>query len=129
MAMNISRKNNERKALKKNRKSKSKTRHKDETPKNVRKAREKEKKVRKVKSEGAKGVEDLLSFLGRSENTCSRRQSRTSPLGRRRQTFDSQVLAILATLQADAHRDIQILNGSISHVEPSQGVCMTASFS
>lgn len=62
-------KRKEEKALKKVKKVKSKSRHKNETPaeRQARKARKKEKKerrVRKGKSEGIKGVEDLLSSLG-----------------------------------------------------------------
>jgi RNA-binding motif X-linked protein 2 len=57
----------EAKALKKNKKSKGKMKHKDETPeeRRARKAKKKERKARKVKSEGLKGVEDLLKSLGR----------------------------------------------------------------
>ena len=58
----------EAKALKKAKKSKSKgkTKHKDETPeeRRARKAKKKERRSRKVKSEGLKGVEDLLKSLG-----------------------------------------------------------------
>jgi len=57
----------EAKALKKTKKSKGKMKHKDETPeeRRARKAKKKERKARKVKSEGLKGVEDLLKSLGR----------------------------------------------------------------
>jgi len=58
----------EAKALKKAKKSKSKgkTKHKDETPdeRRARKAKKKERRSRKIKSEGLKGVEDLLKSLG-----------------------------------------------------------------
>ena len=58
----------EAKALKKAKKSKGKTKHKDETPeeRRARKAKKKERKGRKVKSENLKGVKDLLKSLGRS---------------------------------------------------------------
>jgi RNA-binding motif protein, X-linked 2 len=58
----------EEKALKKTKKSKGKTKPKDETAeeRRARKAKKKEKKAKKVKSEGLKGVEDLLKSLGRS---------------------------------------------------------------
>jgi len=57
----------EAKALKKTKKSKGKMKHKDETSeeRRARKAKKKERKARKVKSEGLKGVEDLLKSLGR----------------------------------------------------------------
>ncbi|PPQ67570.1 hypothetical protein CVT25_012064 [Psilocybe cyanescens] len=57
----------EKKALKKEKKSKGKGKHKDETPeeRRARKAKNKEKKAKKAKSAAMKGVEDLLSSLGR----------------------------------------------------------------
>lgn len=57
----------EQKALKKDKKSKGKAKHKDETPeeRRARKAKKKEKKAKKTKSAGMKGVEDLLNSLGR----------------------------------------------------------------
>ena len=61
----------EERALKKGKKSKSKGKHKDETPeeRKARKARKKERKAKKEKlkqskSEGVRGVEDLLASLG-----------------------------------------------------------------
>ncbi|KAF8806243.1 RNA-binding domain-containing protein [Phlegmacium glaucopus] len=56
----------EERAQKKAKKSRGKTKHKDETPeeRRARKAKKKEKKSKKVKSEGLKGVEDLLKSLG-----------------------------------------------------------------
>ncbi|KAF9559673.1 hypothetical protein CPC08DRAFT_508041 [Agrocybe pediades] len=57
----------EKKALKKGKKSKGKGKHKDETPeeRKARKARKAEKKAKKAKSSAMKGVEELLSSLGR----------------------------------------------------------------
>ena len=57
----------EQKSLRKDKKSKGKGKHKDETPeeRRARKARKKEKKAKKIKSAGMKGVEDLLNSLGR----------------------------------------------------------------
>ncbi|KAG6866123.1 hypothetical protein C0991_008431 [Blastosporella zonata] len=73
----------EKKALKKLKKSKSKGKHKDETPeeRRERKAKKKEKRARKLKSEGMKGVEDLLSSLGHRGDTGGRPHS---PSPRRR---------------------------------------------
>ncbi|RDB19973.1 RNA-binding motif protein, X-linked 2 [Hypsizygus marmoreus] len=80
-------KRKEEKALKKTKKTMSKSKHKDETPeeRRERKATKKEKKARKLKSEGVKGVEDLLSSLARpggahrprSPPPRTRRRSRT----------------------------------------------------
>src|ERR1700734_653231 len=100
MAEYLISKRKEDKALKKLKKSKpSKGKHKDETPeeRRARKARKKEKKTKKLlgKSEGMRGVEDLLASLGggldrddgprRRERTRSRsrtpvRRSSRSPL-------------------------------------------------
>ncbi|KAG5654236.1 hypothetical protein H0H81_005923 [Sphagnurus paluster] len=75
----------EKKSLKKLKKSKSKGKHKDETPeeRRARKARKKEKRERKskAKSDGVKGVEDLLSNLGRRVDVSGRPRS---PSPRRR---------------------------------------------
>jgi RNA-binding motif protein, X-linked 2 len=77
-------KRKEEKALKKVKKRKSKSRHKNETPeeRQARKDRKKEKKERRAwkgKSEGIKGVEDLLNSLGGHApgRTLSRSPSRT----------------------------------------------------
>jgi RNA-binding motif protein, X-linked 2 len=71
----------EEKAFKKSKKSKSKAKHKDETPeeRRARKARKKEKKAKKLlgKSEGMRGVEDLLASLGgRDRNVGPSRSER-----------------------------------------------------
>ncbi|KAG6910805.1 hypothetical protein DXG01_007694 [Tephrocybe rancida] len=73
----------EAKALKKLKKSKAKAKHKDETleERRARKAKKKEKRARKLKSEGMRGVEDLLSSLGRRDDTGGRPRS---PSPRRR---------------------------------------------
>jgi len=72
-------KRKEEKALKKAKKSKSKAKQKDETPeeRRARKARRKEKKARKLKSDGMKGVEELLNTLGGRDTR--RPRSRTPP--------------------------------------------------
>jgi RNA-binding motif protein, X-linked 2 len=77
-------KRKEEKALKKAKKIKSKSRHKNETPaeRQARKEKKKEKKerrARKGKSEGMKGVEDLLNSLGGRDfgRPLSRSPSRT----------------------------------------------------
>ncbi|KIK96420.1 hypothetical protein PAXRUDRAFT_10846 [Paxillus rubicundulus Ve08.2h10] len=90
----------EKKALKKSKKSK-KDRHKDETPeeRRARKERKREKKLRKekMKSDGVKGVEDLLKSLETRvrhgdereipdrdrEQSRDRRRSRSPPYRRR----------------------------------------------
>lgn len=89
-------KRKEEKALKKTKKSKSKGKHKDETPeeRRARRARKKEKKARKLKSEGMKGVEDLLSSLGRRDTGRPRspsppRTHRRSPSGSRSRAHDT----------------------------------------
>ena len=68
MAEYLISKRKEEKAIKKSKKLKSKGKHKDETPeqRQARKARKKEKKAKRLlgKSEGMKGVEDLLASLG-----------------------------------------------------------------
>lgn len=69
----------EQKALKKTKKSKGK--HKDETPdeRRARKERKKEKKARKLqkKSDGIKGVEELLNTLTRRRSRDARSRSRS----------------------------------------------------
>jgi len=69
----------EMKALKKSKKSK-KDRHKDETPeeRRARKERRRERKLRKekTKSDGVKGVEDLLGSLARQESRRDRQRDR-----------------------------------------------------
>ena len=89
MAEYLISKRKEEKALKKSKKSKlSKGKHRDETPeeRRARKARKKEKKAKKLlgKSEGMKGVEDLLASLGEggldrniSRHTHQRTRSRS----------------------------------------------------
>ncbi|KAK7053995.1 RNA-binding domain-containing protein [Favolaschia claudopus] len=84
----------EAKALQKGKKSKSKGKHKDETPeeRKARKARKAEKKSRKTKkaSEGMRGVEALLNSLGGRTRRPSRSRSRSpSPRQMRRQRSDS----------------------------------------
>jgi RNA-binding motif X-linked protein 2 len=71
---------------KKSNKKKTKGKRKDETPEEraARKARKKEKKARKHKSEGVKGVEDLLNSLARREPASDRGRSRSrTPPGRK----------------------------------------------
>ncbi|KAF5387675.1 hypothetical protein D9615_000721 [Tricholomella constricta] len=84
-------KRKEEKALKKLKKSKSKGKHKDETPeeRRARKAKKKEKRARKLKSEGMKGVEDLLSSLGRRGDVGGRPRS-PSPRRRHRSPSSSR---------------------------------------
>ncbi|KAK7062285.1 RNA-binding domain-containing protein [Favolaschia claudopus] len=83
----------EAKALQKGKKSKSKGKHKDETPeeRKARKARKAEKKARKTKkaSEGMRGVEELLNSLGGRPRRPSRSRSRSPPRQMRRQRSDS----------------------------------------
>ncbi|KAF9462053.1 hypothetical protein BDZ94DRAFT_1262304 [Collybia nuda] len=81
-------KRKEEKALKKAKKSKSKGKHKDETPeeRRARRAKKKEKKARKLKSEGMKGVEDLLNSLGRRD--IGRPRSPSPPRTRRSPSRD-----------------------------------------
>jgi len=71
----------EEKARKKAKKGKSKEKRKDETPeeRRARKERKREKKARKVakKSEGLKGVEELLKNLSGSSRPSKRRRSRS----------------------------------------------------
>ncbi|KXN89471.1 RNA-binding motif protein, X-linked 2 [Leucoagaricus sp. SymC.cos] len=68
-------------AANKPKKKKSKGKRKDETSEEraARKARRKEKKSRKVKSEGVRGVEDLLNSLARREPDHGRSRSRAPP--------------------------------------------------
>ncbi|KDQ64192.1 hypothetical protein JAAARDRAFT_27819 [Jaapia argillacea MUCL 33604] len=85
----------EQKALRKTKKSKSKGKHKDETPeeRRARKERKKEKKAKKAitdKSEGIRGVEDLLAELERIGRIGKRRKGdedvRDSPTPERRRS-------------------------------------------
>ncbi|KAF8214188.1 hypothetical protein K438DRAFT_1902233 [Mycena galopus ATCC 62051] len=79
----------EAKALKKGKKSKSKGKHKDETPaeRRARKARKAEKKSRKAKkaSEGIRGVEELLKSLDSGPPRQRSPPSRSPPRQLRRQ--------------------------------------------
>ncbi|KAF8897892.1 hypothetical protein BD779DRAFT_1796454 [Infundibulicybe gibba] len=77
-------KRKEEKAMKKAKKDKSKGKHKDETPeeRRARRQRKKDKRARKMKSDGMKGVEDLLNSLGNRD--MGRRRSRTPPDGKHR---------------------------------------------
>lgn len=85
MAEYLISKRKEEKAHKKSKKSKAKTKHKDETPeeRQARKARKKAKKAKKSlgKSEGVRGVEDLLASLGggRGQDDGTGRDERTRP--------------------------------------------------
>ncbi len=81
MAAFLLEKRREEKARKKAKKGKSKEKRKDETPeeRRARKERKREKKARKVakRSEGLKGVEELLKNLGGSGRPSKRRRSRS----------------------------------------------------
>ncbi|KAF8638533.1 hypothetical protein AX17_002076 [Amanita inopinata Kibby_2008] len=80
-------KRKEEKALKKKKMAKSKGKHKDKTPEEraSRKARKKAKREKKkLKSEGMKGVEELLNNLTRRDPGASRDRSPQEEEGRRR---------------------------------------------
>lgn len=82
-------KRREEKALKKKKKAKSKGKHKDETPEEraARKARKKAKKAKKeqkLKSEGVRGVEELLKSLGQRHFGSTTHEERSREDGDRR---------------------------------------------
>ncbi|KAI0722716.1 hypothetical protein C8Q76DRAFT_719939 [Earliella scabrosa] len=78
-------KRKEEKAAKKGKKSKSKRKHKDETPEG-RRARKERKRLRKEKSAGMKGVEELLNSLGGGIASGDRRRRSASPRRSRSRT-------------------------------------------